>query len=55
MRENSVKRALKEGKLQLGCGFGNFRSAEIPKILAAAGLNWAFVDTEDTAISILKR
>jgi 2-dehydro-3-deoxyglucarate aldolase/4-hydroxy-2-oxoheptanedioate aldolase len=46
MRENSVKRALKEGKLQLGCGFGNFRSAEIPKILAAAGLQWAFVDTE---------
>jgi 2-keto-3-deoxy-L-rhamnonate aldolase RhmA len=46
MRENSVKRSLKEGKLQLGCGFGNFRSAEIPKILAAAGLHWAFVDTE---------
>jgi 2-dehydro-3-deoxyglucarate aldolase/4-hydroxy-2-oxoheptanedioate aldolase len=46
MRENSVKRSLKEGKLQLGCGFGNFRSAEIPKILAAAGIRWAFVDTE---------
>jgi len=46
MRENPVKRALKEGKFQLGCGFGNFRSAEIPKILAAAGLQWAFVDTE---------
>ena len=46
MRENSVKRSLKEGNLQLGCGFGNFRSAEIPKILAAAGLQWAFVDTE---------
>jgi 2-keto-3-deoxy-L-rhamnonate aldolase RhmA len=46
MRENSVKRALKEGKLQLGCGFGNFRSAEIPKILSAAGLHWAFIDTE---------
>ncbi len=46
MRENSVKQALKQGKVQLGCGFGNFRSAEIPKILAAAGLQWAFVDTE---------
>ena len=46
MRENSVKRSLREGKLQLGCGFGNFRSAEIPKILAAAGLQWAFVDME---------
>ena len=46
MRENSVKRALKEGKFQVGCGFGNFRSAEIPRVLAAAGYNWAFVDTE---------
>jgi 2-dehydro-3-deoxyglucarate aldolase/4-hydroxy-2-oxoheptanedioate aldolase len=46
MRENSVKKALKEGKFQLGCGFGNFRSDEIPKILAAAGYHWTFVDTE---------
>ncbi len=46
MRENSVKRSLKEGKLQLGCGFGNFRSSEIPRLLAAAGMQWAFVDTE---------
>ena len=46
MRENPVRKALKEGKLQLGCGFGNFRSAEIPKLLAAAGFQWAFVDTE---------
>lgn len=46
MQENSVKRALKEGRFQLGTGFGNFRSAEIPKLLAAAGYQWAFVDTE---------
>ena len=46
MRENSVKKALQAGKLQLGCGFGNFRSAEMPRLLAAAGLTWAFVDTE---------
>ncbi len=46
MRVNSVKEALRTGKLQLGCGFGNFRSAEIPKLLAAAGYQWTFVDTE---------
>jgi 2-keto-3-deoxy-L-rhamnonate aldolase RhmA len=46
MRVNSVKEALRAGKLQLGCGFGNFRSAEIPKLLAAAGYQWTFVDTE---------
>ncbi len=46
MRKNLVKQALKEGKLQLGTGFGQFRSPEIPKLLAAAGFQWAFLDTE---------
>src|SRR5712692_4522329 len=46
MRKNLVKQALKEGKLQLGTGFGQFRSPEIPKMLAAAGFQWAFLDTE---------
>ena len=46
MRRNLVKQALKEGKLQLGTGFGQLRSPEIPKLLAAAGFQWAFLDTE---------
>lgn len=46
MRPNSVKRALADGKLQLGTGFGQLRSPEIPRILAAAGFHWAFIDTE---------
>jgi 2-keto-3-deoxy-L-rhamnonate aldolase RhmA len=46
MRPNLVKQNLKAGKLQLGTGFGQFRSPEIPKILAAAGFQWAFIDTE---------
>src|SRR5712692_7348920 len=46
MRKNLVKQALKEGKLQLGTGFGQLRSPEIPKLLAAAGFQWAFLDTE---------
>ena len=37
MRKNTVKQALAEGKLQLGTGFGQLRSPEIAKILAAAG------------------
>ena len=43
---NRVKQALKAGKLQLGCGFGQFRSPEVPRILLAAGFQWAFVDCE---------
>jgi 2-keto-3-deoxy-L-rhamnonate aldolase RhmA len=46
MIENSVKRGLKEGKVQLGCQFGQFRSAEIARLLKAAGFGWAFVDME---------
>lgn len=46
MRINHVRHALKSGKLQLGLNFGQFRSAEIPRLLAAAGFHWAFIDTE---------
>ncbi|MBI3473235.1 MAG: aldolase [Candidatus Solibacter usitatus] len=46
MRPNLVKQALAEGKMQLGTGFGQLRSPEIAKLLAAAGFQWAFLDTE---------
>ncbi|HLH37678.1 MAG TPA: aldolase/citrate lyase family protein [Bryobacteraceae bacterium] len=46
MRVNHVKSALKQGKLQLGCGFGQIRSVEAVKILAAAGFHWTFIDAE---------
>ena len=46
MRKNLVKQALKEGKVQLGTNFGQLRSPEIPRLLAAAGFHWAFIDTE---------
>src|SRR5580692_12103456 len=46
MQKNLVKQALSEGRMQLGCGFGFLRSPEIPRILMAAGFQWAFIDTE---------
>jgi 2-keto-3-deoxy-L-rhamnonate aldolase RhmA len=46
MRLNSVKHALAAGELQLGMNFGQLRSAEIPRLIAAAGFHWAFIDTE---------
>lgn len=46
MRINNVKKALAEGKLQLGCGFGQLRSPDVARILADAGFHWAFIDTE---------
>ena len=46
MRPNLTKQALRAGSVQIGCGFGQFRSPEIPRILKAAGFDWAFLDTE---------
>ncbi len=46
MQPNLVKQALKNGRLQLGTGFWQFRSPEVARILAAAGFHWAFVDME---------
>jgi 2-keto-3-deoxy-L-rhamnonate aldolase RhmA len=52
MRVNSVKKALKEGKAQYGCGFGQIRSMEVPRILAAAGFDWTFIDGEHGGFGI---
>ena len=46
MRINKVKQALREGKVQLGTGFQQFRSQDVVRVLAAAGLDWAFLDAE---------
>jgi 2-dehydro-3-deoxyglucarate aldolase/4-hydroxy-2-oxoheptanedioate aldolase len=46
MKPNPVKQALRAGEVQLGCGIAQFRSPEIPRILKAAGFDWAFIDTE---------
>jgi 2-dehydro-3-deoxyglucarate aldolase/4-hydroxy-2-oxoheptanedioate aldolase len=52
MRINTVKKALKEGKVQLGTNFGQIRSEEVARILAAAGFQWAFIDTEHGGFDI---
>jgi 2-dehydro-3-deoxyglucarate aldolase/4-hydroxy-2-oxoheptanedioate aldolase len=46
VRVNAVKEALKRGELQLGCGSSVLRTPEVVRALAAAGLNWTFVDAE---------
>lgn len=46
MFPNKVKKALAEGRLQLGTSFAQIPSPEVARILAAAGFDWAFIDTE---------
>jgi 2-dehydro-3-deoxyglucarate aldolase/4-hydroxy-2-oxoheptanedioate aldolase len=52
MRVNSVKQALKAGHVQFGCGFGQIRSPEVARILAAAGFHWTFLDGEHGGFGI---
>lgn len=52
MQPNPVKKALREGRVQLGCAFWQFRSQEVLRILAAAGFQWAFVDMEHGGFGI---
>jgi len=46
MKTNTVKRALREGRVQLGANFSQLRSQDVVRILAAAGFDWAFLDGE---------
>jgi 2-dehydro-3-deoxyglucarate aldolase/4-hydroxy-2-oxoheptanedioate aldolase len=46
MRINKVKQGLREGKVQIGCGFAQVRSQDVLKVLALAGFDWAFLDSE---------
>jgi 2-dehydro-3-deoxyglucarate aldolase/4-hydroxy-2-oxoheptanedioate aldolase len=46
MKPNTVKQALREGRMQLGCGFQQLRSQDVVRILAKAGFDWAFLDAE---------
>ena len=52
MRENRVKRALAGGELQVGTAFFEFHTAGAPRIAAAAGAQFVFLDTEHTGWSM---
>ena len=46
MRINRVKQALRNGQVQLGCSCFQLRSVDAVRALAAAGLDWVFLDAE---------
>lgn len=46
MKENHVLAALRSGKVQYGCGYGQIRQQEAINALAKAGFTWAFIDME---------
>lgn len=46
MKINSVKKNLREGRIQIGTAYQQFRSPDAIRTLAAAGFDWAFLDGE---------
>ena len=46
MRINHTKARLAEGKTVFGCGLQQYRSSEIPRLFAAAGFDYVFIDME---------
>jgi 2-dehydro-3-deoxyglucarate aldolase/4-hydroxy-2-oxoheptanedioate aldolase len=46
MRINRTRERLKAGKTVLGCAIQGYRSSEIPRVLAAAGFDYFFLDME---------
>ncbi len=53
MRPNPVKHALKAGETVFGSEISRLRSPEIAKLYALAGFDFAFIDMEHSAFSLL--
>lgn len=49
---NKVKRALAEGRVQIGTSVAQLRSPEVLRIYAAAGFDWVFIDGEHGGFGI---
>ena len=52
MRPNPVKRALQEGRVQIGTWVTTLRSPQLPQILRSAGCDFIYIDMEHSDFSI---
>jgi uncharacterized oxidoreductase len=52
MRPNPIKRALQAGQTVVGSEISRLRSAEIPRLYAAAELDFVFIDMEHSSFSL---
>lgn len=52
MRNNRTLERLRNGEIVLGCALQCYRSAEVPKALAAAGFDYVFIDLEHGAFDL---
>ena len=52
MRPNQVKRALRQGQVQIGTWVTTLRSPQLPQILRSAGFDFIYIDMEHSDFSI---
>ncbi len=52
MRANRTKDRLGGGETVFGCALQHFRSAEIPRLFAAAGFDYVFIDAEHSGFDL---
>lgn len=52
MRTNSVKRALNDGRVQIGTWVNTLRTPQIARILATSGFDFMYIDMEHSCLSI---
>jgi 2-keto-3-deoxy-L-rhamnonate aldolase RhmA len=52
MRTNHVKRALRDGQVQVGTWIHTLGAPHLPQILATAGFDFVYIDMEHSAFSI---
>ena len=52
MKPNNLKRALKQGEVQIGTWVNTLSTPKITQILATAGFNFIYIDMEHSSFSI---
>ena len=46
MKENSIRRAVREGRAALGTGLKEFASRGVPRIIESSGFDYCMIDME---------
>jgi 2-keto-3-deoxy-L-rhamnonate aldolase RhmA len=52
VQENSIRRAVREGRAALGTGLKEFASRGVPWIIEAAGFDYCMIDMEHGAFGL---
>ena len=52
MKENSIRKAVREGRAALGTGFKEFASRGVPRIIESSGFDYCMIDMEHGAFDL---